>query len=97
MGKASRKKHFKKQQAAALEMYVGVKLSEALIAICDPYDYEDSSMEEYNKLMTMKVVAWNIANQPEEKRHEQLLGFINTMPKFKEELETDFNYFMNKC
>jgi hypothetical protein len=97
MGKASRKKQSKKQQAAILEKYGGVKLSEALIDICEPYDYEDSSLDEYKKLMTMAVVAWNIANQPEEKRHEQLLGFINTMPEFKEKLETDFNYFMNNA
>lgn len=39
MGKASRKKHLKKQQTATLEMYGGVKLSEALIAICEPYTH----------------------------------------------------------
>ena len=97
MGKASRNKRAKRQQATNLEKYSGIKLSEALIDICEPYDYDDSSLDECKKLITMAVVAWNIANQPEEKRYEQLLGFINTMPEFKEELETDFNYFMNNA
>jgi|CXWL01.1.fsa_nt_gi hypothetical protein len=94
MGKASRKKHLKRQQAVNLEKYSGVKLSEALIDICEPYDYDDLSLDAYKKLMTMAALAWNIANQPTDSRHEALLGFIKTMPEFKEELETDVNQFM---
>jgi len=94
MGKASRKKHSKKQQIANLEKYSGVKLSEALIDICEPYDYDDLSLAEYKKLMAMAALAWNIANQPKDSRHEALLGFVKSMPEFKEELETDVNQFM---
>ncbi|MDP2203759.1 MAG: hypothetical protein Q8K07_17195 [Methylicorpusculum sp.] len=41
MGKASRNKLVKRQQAAHLESYGGVKLSEALMKISEPYDYDD--------------------------------------------------------
>jgi hypothetical protein len=44
--------------------------------------------------MTMATLAWNIANQPKDSRHEALLGFIKSMPEFKEKLETDVNQFM---
>ncbi len=94
MGKASRKKHLKRQQTANLEKYSGVKLSEALIEVCEPYDYDDLSLAEYKKLMTMAALAWNIANQPEDTRHESMLNFIESMPDFKKELEVDVNQLM---
>ena len=91
MGKASRNKHIKRQQTATLEQYGGVKLSAALIDICEPYDYDDLSLADYKKLIMMAIAAWNIANQPEEKRAEQALGFLKAMPGLAEELAMDLD------
>jgi len=96
MGKASRNKHIKRQQAVTLERYGGVKLSEALIDICEPYDYDDLSLDDYKKLIMMTIAAWNVANQPEEKRAEQLLGFLQSMPALNEGLEMDLDAIINE-
>lgn len=81
MGKASRKKHLKRQQAASAEQYDDVKLSEALIKISEPFHYENLDLAGYRNLTMMAMAAWNIANQPEEKRDEQILGFIKVLPE----------------
>jgi hypothetical protein len=96
MGKASRKKHLKRQQAAKLEQYGGVKLSEALIKISEPYDYEDLSLDDYKKLIMMTIAAWNIANQPEEKRAEQMIGFLKAMPGLEGELKMELDAAINE-
>ena len=96
MGKASRNKHIKRQQAATLEQYGGVKLSAALIDISEPYDYDDLSLDDYKKLIMMAIAAWNIANQPKEKRAEQMLGFLKSMPGLKDELEMDLEAIIDE-
>ncbi len=96
MGKASRNKHIKRQQAATLEQYGGVKLSAALINVSEPYDYDDLSLGDYKKLIMMTIAAWNIANQPEEKRVEQMLGFLKSMPGLNDELEMDLEAIINE-
>ncbi len=96
MGKASRNKHIKRQQAANLEQYGGVKLSEALIKISEFYDYDDLPLDDYKKLIMMAIAAWNIANQPEKKRAEQALGFLKAMPGLKEELAMDLDEVLNE-
>jgi hypothetical protein len=95
MGKASRNKHLKRQQAANLEQYGDVKLSAALIDICEPYDYDDLSLDDYKKLIMMAIATWNIANQPKEKRAEQMLGFLKSMPGLEDELEMELDTFIN--
>jgi hypothetical protein len=87
MGKASRSKRIKRQQAIQLEKYGGVKLSEALIDICRPYEEGDLSLEEYKNLIIMAIAAWNIANYPKEKRADEMFRFLSNLPGFKEELE----------
>jgi hypothetical protein len=96
MGKASRNKHIKRQQASTLEQYGGIKLSAALIDICEPYDYDDLSLDEYKKLIMMAIAAWNVANQPKEKRVEQMLGFLKSMPGLNDELEMDLEAIINE-
>ncbi|MDD2760895.1 MAG: hypothetical protein PHH11_11445 [Methylomonas sp.] len=95
MGKASRNKHLKRQQAANLEQYGGVKLSEALINISEPYSYEELSLDDYKKLIMMTIAAWNIANHPEEKRAEQLLGFLKSLRGLKDEMDLDLEAALN--
>jgi hypothetical protein len=96
MGKAGRNKHIKRQQAATLAQYGGVKLSAALIDISEPYDYDDLSLGDYKKLIMMAIAAWNIANQPKEKRAEQMLGFLKSMPGLNAELEMDLEAIINE-
>ncbi|WP_431065689.1 hypothetical protein [Methylotuvimicrobium sp.] len=81
MGKARRNKHLKRQQAASAEQNDDVKISEALIKISEPFHYENLDLAGYRNLTMMAMAAWNIANQPEEKRDEQILGFIKVLPE----------------
>lgn len=96
MGKASRNKHLKRQQAANLEQYGRVKLSEALIKISEPYEYEDLSLDDYKKLIMMTIAAWNIANQPKDERAEQALGFLKALPGLADEMTMDLDTALNE-
>ena len=96
MGKASRNKHLKRQQAANLEQYGGVKLSEALIKLSEPYEYDDLSLDDYKKLIMMSIAAWNIANKPEEIRAEQALEFLKALPGLADEMAMDLDRALNE-
>jgi phage gp29-like protein len=87
MGKASRKKHLQRQQ----KQYGGVKLSEALIELCQPFEPDILSTKEFENLIALAAVAWNIAVLPKEERLERLTDFIETMPNMKEELESEID------
>lgn len=94
MGKASRKKQLKRQQASTLQQYGGVKLSEALINLCEPYDH-DLPLHGYKNLMAAATMAWNIALQPKEKRHEMLLDALNNLPSTQKNFEDELNAYMS--
>jgi len=79
MGKASRKKQLQRQQ----KQYGGVKLSAALIELCEPFEPENLSTKEFENLIALAAVAWNIAVLPKEERLEKLTAFIETMPNMK--------------
>jgi len=87
MGKASRKKHLQRQ----LKQYGGVKLSAALIELCEPFEPDILSTKEFENLIALAAVAWNIAVLPKEERLERLTAFIETMPNMKEELESEID------
>jgi len=87
MGKASRKKQLQRQQ----KQYGGIKLSAALIELCEPFEPGNLSTKEFEKLIVLAAVAWNIAVLPKEDRLEKLTAFIETMPDMKEELETEID------
>ena len=87
MGKASRKKHLQRQQ----KQYGGRKLSAALIELCEPFEPENLSAKEFEKLIALAAVAWNIAVLPKEDRLEKLTAFIETMPNMKEELKSEID------
>jgi len=87
MGKASRKKHLQRQQ----KQYGGSKLSAALIELCEPFEPENLSAKEFEKLIALAAVAWNIAVLPKEDRLEKLTAFIETMPNMKEELKSEID------
>jgi len=44
----------------------------------------------------MAIAAWNIANQPKEKRVEQMLGFLKSMPGLNGELEMDLDAIISE-
>jgi phage gp29-like protein len=87
VGKASRKKHLQRQQ----KQYGGVKLSAALIELCEPFEPDILSTKELENLIALAAVAWNIAVLPKEERLERLTAFIETMPNMKEELESEID------
>ena len=91
MGKASRKKHLQRQQ----KQYGGSKLSAALIELCEPFEPDNLSTKEFEKLITLAAVAWNIAVFPEDERLEKLTSFIETMPNMKEELESEIDMVLH--
>jgi phage gp29-like protein len=87
MGKASRKKHLQRQ----LKEYGGVKLSAALIELCEPFEPDILSTKELENLIALAAVAWNIAVLPKDERLERLTAFIETMPNMKEKLESEID------
>jgi hypothetical protein len=87
MGKASRKKQLQRHQ----KQHGGIKLSASLIELCEPFEPENLSTKEFEKLIALAAVAWNIAVLPKEERLEKLTVFVETMPKMREELENEIN------
>jgi len=83
MGKASRNKKLKRQQAVALKKYDDVKLSEALLTLCEPYKIPDMTKEQYDKIISFSAIAWNIASFPEELRQQKFLEMVNLIPELK--------------
>lgn len=61
MGKASRKKHQQRLQKSTQQKYGGVKLSDAIDHLCEPYDADDLGFEGFRNLVGLAVTAWNIA------------------------------------
>ena len=85
MGKASRKKQLQRQQ----KQYGGIKLSAALIELCEPFEPEKLSAKEFENLIALAAVAWNIAVLPKEERLEKLTAFVDEMPEMRQELENE--------
>ncbi|MEY3760531.1 MAG: hypothetical protein RIR39_2022, partial [Pseudomonadota bacterium] len=53
MGKASRKKHQQRQQKPS----VSIKLSSALLELCEPFEPEKLSTREFENLIALAAVA----------------------------------------
>jgi len=87
MGKASRKKHLQRQQ----KRYGGIKLSAALIELCEPFEPENLSTKEFENLIALATVAWNIAVLPKAERLEKLTAFVEEMPDMKQKLENEID------
>jgi hypothetical protein len=83
MGKASRKKHLQRQQ----KQIGDIKLSAALIELCEPFEPENLTTKEFENLIALAAVAWNIAVLPKEERLEKLTAFVDEIPKMRQELE----------
>ncbi len=89
MGKASRKKHQQRQQ----KPLGGIKLSAALLELCEPFEPEKLSTKEFENLIALAAVAWNIAALPKEDRIEKLTAFIDEMPTMRQELEAEMGTY----
>ena len=87
MGKASRKKKLQRGQKQG----GGIKLSAALIELCEPFEPKNISTKEFSNLIGLAAMAWNIAASPKEERLKRLAAFIDSMPNMKEELETEID------
>jgi hypothetical protein len=87
MGKASRKKLLQRQQ----KQYGDVKLSAALIELCEPFEPQNVSTKEFENLIGLAAVAWNIAVLPQEERLEKLTAFVDEMPEMRQELENEID------
>jgi hypothetical protein len=86
MSKASRKKLFQRQNKSSSE----VSISQALVDICERvFPHEKPQENDIEKLISLAVIAWNMANSSEEKRKELLKNFIDSVPNMKAELDAD--------
>jgi len=94
MGKASRNKHLKRQQAVALKKYNGVKLSEALLTLCDPYIVSDMNEKRYEAIIALSAMVWNVSSYPEKIRIKKIIEMIQIFPGLKGLNEQDIIILM---
>jgi len=83
MGKASRNKKLKKQRTDALRDYDNIKLSDALLILCEPYEIPDMSKEDYEKILSLSAISWNVASFPENLREQKMMEMIHFIPELK--------------
>ena len=83
MGKASRNKKLKRQETEALKHYGNVKLSEALLTLCDPYIVPEMNKKRYEVIISLSAMVWNVATYPENIRTEKLIEMIQVFPELK--------------
>lgn len=81
MGKASRSKQLKRIEAESLKKYGNIKLSEALLRICEPYKIYGITRTQYEHLITLGASAWNMANLSESDRRDQFLKLAQRVLK----------------
>ncbi|MDD2725438.1 MAG: hypothetical protein PHH59_15640 [Methylovulum sp.] len=90
MGKASRKKYQQRLQQATVQKYGKVKLSEAILHLCEPFDTDALDFDGHHRLITLAVTAWNIALSTDlEERKSTLLSALDKLPGFHQEFERD--------
>jgi len=96
MGKASRKKHQQRLQRATLQKYGNVKLSEAILHLCEPFDTDSLDFDAHHRLITLAVTVWNIALSTNlDERHTKLLSILDALPAFNQRFEHDMATYSN--
>jgi len=83
MGKASRNKKLRKQETEDLKRYGNLKLSEALLTLCEPYIVPEMNKKKYEVLISLSAMVWNVATYPENIRTEKLIEMIQVFPELK--------------
>ncbi len=77
MGKSSRKKH---PPSRYITRHQGqTAMSAALIDLVEPLRDDAMSLEEYQMLIMIGALAWNVARYPKEERKEHLQEFFNNI------------------
>ena len=56
------------------------RISEMLQEVIAPFKHETTNFSDYRKLITLGVLAWNIANSPMEEMLDSLNRFLNSFP-----------------
>jgi len=83
MGKASRNKKLKKQQKEVIKNDGDIKLSEALLTLCEPYIIPDMNNKRYEVLISLSAMVWNVCSFPENMRTKKLIEIIQVFPELK--------------
>jgi len=83
MGKASRNKKLKKQQKEVIKNDGDIKLSEALLTLCEPYIIPDMNNKRYEVLISLSAMVWNVCSFPENMRTKKLIEMIQVFPELK--------------
>lgn len=88
MGKASRKKQLKRYEKQPVDR---TKLSDAILHICEYYFSFNETLKksEFEKIVSMAIIGWNIAVMPEEERADAVAEFVKSQPGMQEELQAD--------
>ena len=55
-------------------------MSEVLLAFLEPYSEFWENENQFNKLLTIALLAWNAANLPRENREEMIQSCLETLP-----------------
>ena len=95
MGKASRNKEMKRNAKLALKNY-GIKLSEALQVLCEPYLIANITDAQYERLISLSVSAWNLAILPEPDRRALFLKQAQSSPEFHDISESELIQLMTQ-
>ncbi|MDZ4154425.1 integrase domain-containing protein, partial [Methylicorpusculum sp.] len=95
MGKASRNKEMKRNAKLALKNY-GIKLSEALQVLCEPYLIANITDAQYERLISLGVSAWNLAILPEPDRRALFLKQAQSSPEFHDISESELIQLMTQ-
>lgn len=95
MGKASRNKQLKRNASLAQKKY-GIKLSEALLVLCEPYKIANITNTQYERLVEIGATAWNMANLPESDRQHEFFKLAQRAPELHDVSESELIRIMSK-
>lgn len=95
MGKASRNKQLKRVEAKALKKYGNIKMSEALLMLCEPYKIDNIAKAQYERLIHLSAAAWNMAIFPESARKQKFLELARQGPELQDVSESELILLMN--
>ena len=75
------KENFPHQEVVVGTQNDGIKMSEVMEELVEPYREHAETKEAYRMLLTLAVVAWNMTLFPEKKRASMLDKLIVTLPE----------------
>jgi hypothetical protein len=75
------RRHFRNQKVTIMEAQDGVKMSEVLEEFIAPYHLVAHTEDQYSKLLTMAVTAWNVALFPVQERKAHIEEVLEAVPE----------------